>query len=166
MKNSLVVYPGTFDPVTNGHLDLIERSIQLFGHLVVAVVANPSKQAYFSLDERLEMLHEATQGIDGVEIDSFDNLLIDYMVGKNAQVILRGLRAISDFEYELELALTNRRMASQVETMFMTPSVDYIYLRASLVKEIAKYGGDVSPFVPAEVQRRLTERFRRSQESG
>lgn len=159
MSRPLVVYPGTFDPVTNGHLDLIERGIQLFGNLVVAVVASPSKQALFSLNERLEMLREAVRELEGVEIESFDNLLTDYLKEKKAQVILRGLRAVSDFEFEFELALTNRRMARTVETLFMTPSLEYIYLRASLVKEIAKYGGDVSPFVPKGVRNRLAKRY-------
>ena len=162
MTHSVAVYPGSFDPVTYGHLDLIERGAKLFERLIVAVVANPGKSPLFTLDERLTMLQEATKGIDGdFSIDSFDGLLVHYMRMKEAHVILRGFRAVSDFEYEFELALTNRRMAEDIETIFMAPSEEHIFLRATMVKEIAMLGGPVSAFVPPLVERRLMERRQR-----
>lgn len=153
------VYPGMFDPVTNGHLDLIERGVRIFDRLIVAVVTNPSKNPLFSIEERLDMLREAVQGIPNVELDAYDGLVVDYVREKKAQVILRGLRAVSDFEYEFEMALTNRSMAETVETVFLAPSLEYIYLRARVVKELAHFGGDVSPYVPAAVETRLKEKF-------
>ncbi len=159
MKRCVAVYPGSFDPVTNGHLDLIKRGLGIFDRLIVAVVANPRKKPMFSLDERLIMLRESTNNLsNGLEIDAFDGLLVEYMREKKARVVLRGLRAISDFEYEFEMALTNRHLSDDIETIFMTPSEDYIFLRASLVKEIASLNGDVSSFVPANVERQLVNR--------
>ncbi|MEW6234785.1 MAG: pantetheine-phosphate adenylyltransferase [Candidatus Omnitrophota bacterium] len=159
MSHSIAVYPGSFDPVTYGHLDLIERGAKLFERLIVAVVSNPGKSPLFTLEERLAMLREAVKGIEGdFIIDSFDGLLVHYMRMNHTHVILRGLRAVSDFEYEFELALTNRRMAQDIETIFMAPSEEHIFLRATLVKEISRLGGDVSAFVPPLVERRLMER--------
>lgn len=159
MAETVAVYPGMFDPVTNGHLDLIERGVRIFDRLIVAVVSNPSKTPFFTIEERLDMLQEATRGIPNVELDAFDGLLVRYVRQKNAQVILRGLRAVSDFEYEFEMALTNRHL-DDVETVFMAPSLDYIYLRARLVKEVARYDGNVSKYVPKYVEERLREKFR------
>jgi len=159
MSYSVAVYPGSFDPVTYGHLDLIERGAKIFDRLIVAVVSNPGKSPLFTLEERLAMLREAAKGIDGdFVIDSFDGLLVHYMRMNDSHVILRGLRAVSDFEYEFELALTNRRMAEDIETIFMAPSEEHIFLRATLVKEISMLGGDVSAFVPPLVKERLVER--------
>lgn len=159
MAGTIAVYPGMFDPVTNGHLDLIERGVRIFDRLIVAVVTNPSKSPLFTIDERLEMLREATKGIKGVELDAFDGLLAHYVRQKKANVILRGLRAVSDFEYEFEMALTNRQLAHDVETVFMAPSLDYIYLRARLVKEVARYNGDVRHYAPDYVVNKLKEKF-------
>ena len=165
MAWTIAVYPGTFDPVTNGHLDIIERGLHLFDQLIVAVVAQPSKNTFFSLEERMDMLRVALQGLDvrktnsKLHLESFENLLIDYVRQKKAHVILRGLRALSDFEYEFELALTNRRMAADIETVFLAPSQEYVFLRATLVKEVARHGGNVSPFVPDYVNRCLTEKI-------
>lgn len=159
MTKSVAVYPGTFDPVTFGHLDLIHRGSTIFDRLIVAVVANPSKPLLFSLDERVSMLREATNGVSNLEIDSFDELLVHYLHRKKTHVIMRGLRAVTDFEYEFEMALTNRCLAEDVETIFLAPSQEYIYLRATLVKEVARYGGDLSQYVPACVEKRLKERF-------
>lgn len=160
MVKALAIYPGSFDPVTNGHIDLIKRGLRIFGNMIVSVVTNPSKKPLFTLEERVEMLREVTSEMEGrVEIESFDGLLVHYMRERGANVVLRGLRAVSDFEYELEMALTNRQLDSTVETVFLTPSVEYVYLRASTVKTIASRGGDVSAFVPAVVEKRLLERF-------
>jgi len=161
MAEEVIVYPGSFDPVTYGHLDLIRRGIKIFNRVIVAVLSNPFKESFFPLVERLTMLREATQDIPGeFEIDAFDGLLIHYMREKQIRLVLRGLRAVSDFEYEFEMALTNRRLSGEVETIFMAPSENYIYLRASLVKEIALRGGNVGEFVPPNVERRLLARYR------
>ena len=160
MNQAVAVYPGTFDPVTRGHLDVIERGLKVFGNLVVAVVNNPSKNPTFSTSERMEMLKESTKNMNGhIEIDSFNGLLADYMKIKKSKVVLRGLRAVSDFEYELEMALTNRHLNEEAETMFLTPSEKYIYLRASTVRQIAKLNGDVSAFVTPNVEKRLKEHY-------
>ncbi len=156
------IYPGSFDPVTNGHLDLIQRSLKVFKHVIVAVVINPSKTPMFTLEERVEMLQEVTSHLERVSVDSFDGLLVDYVQSHSDAVVLRGLRAVSDFEYEFELGLTNRNLDEEFETIFMLPSLEYIYLRATAVKEIARLGGDVSSFVPLAVERRLTERCGRT----
>ena len=161
MAGTIVVYPGMFDPVTNGHLDLIERGVRIFDRLIVAVVSNPSKTPLFSIDERLDMLREATRGMENVELDAFDGLLVRYLRQKNAGVILRGLRAISDFEYEFEMALTNRQLADDIETVFMAPSLEYIYLRARLVKEVSRYGGDIRQYVPPYVEGRIQEKLKK-----
>ena len=160
MPGGVLVYPGSFDPVTNGHLDLLARGLNLFDRVVMAVVANPGKNPLFSIEERIEMLHETALKIsDRVEIDSFEGLLVDYFQKKKATAVLRGLRAVSDFEYEFEMALTNRRMCESFDTIFLTPAEEYFFLRASTVKEVAKLGGDVSSFVPACVEKQLKERY-------
>lgn len=157
---SVAVYPGSFDPVTNGHLDLIQRCLTLFDKVIVAVASNLNKQPLFSLEERLDMLRCATKNYNGtLEVDSFQGLLVHYMRNRNVNVVIRGLRAVSDFEFEFEMALTNRRMAHEVETLFLVPSEEYTFLRASLVKEVARLGGDVSSFVPHMVAQRLSEKF-------
>ncbi len=155
MKPILAIYPGSFDPVTNGHLDLIERGAQIFDRLIVAVLRNLEKEPLFSTQERAEMLTEATRKFENVEIDLFDGLLVDYVQQRKAHVILRGIRAISDYEYELQMALMNRKLAPHVETVFMMPAESYSYLSARLVREIARLGGDVSSLVPATVLQRL-----------
>ncbi len=158
MASTVAVYPGMFDPVTNGHLDIIERGSKLFDRLIVAVVSNPSKEPLFSIEERVEMLRQCTQKMPNLELDAFDGLLVRYVHQKKAQAILRGLRAVSDFEYEFEMALTNRHLGD-VETVFMAPSLEYIYLRARLVKEVSRYNGNVSHYVPPYVEERLKEKY-------
>ena len=155
MKPVLAIYPGSFDPVTNGHLDLIERGSTIFDRLIVAVLRNLEKDPLFSTAERVEMLREATRNYSNVEIDLFDGLLVDYVRARGAQVILRGIRAISDYEYELQMAMMNRRLAPHVETVFMMPAEQYSYLSARLVREIARLGGKVQGLVPAVVETRL-----------
>ena len=153
------VCPGSFDPVTRGHLDIIGRAALLYDELVVAVGMNPSKNRLFSFEERTELLREATAGYGNVVVDSFDGLIVDFCRQREVQVIVKGLRAISDFDYELQMAQMNHGLAG-VETMFMTTNPLYSFLSSSLVKEVATYGGDVSGLVPDVVYRRLVERVR------
>jgi pantetheine-phosphate adenylyltransferase len=155
MKKSIAIYPGSFDPVTNGHLDLIERAEQMFDLLIVAVLKNVDKQPLFSVNERVEMLREVTKQWPGVEVDVFEGLLIEYARKRHAGVILRGIRAISDYEYELQMALMNRKLEPRLETVFMIPGEPYSYLSSRLVREIAQLGGPLDGFVPAVVEQRL-----------
>ena len=149
------IYPGSFDPITYGHLDLIERGSKIFDHLIVSVLLNPDKQPLFSVQERVEMLSEVTQQWSNVSVDTFDGLLVDYAVRKQAHVILRGIRAISDYEYELQMALMNRKMDSSLETVFMMPAVAYTFLSSRLVREVCQLGGNVKGLVPPQVEERL-----------
>jgi len=155
----IAVYPGSFDPFTNGHLDLIGRSTHLFDKLVVAILKNEAKQPMFSVDERQEMLEEVLQDYSNVEIDNFDGLLVDYAARKHATVILRGIRAISDYEYELQMALMNRRLHPEIETVFLMASEDYSFISSRLVKEVAALGGNVSAFLPPSVEARVKSKF-------
>jgi len=156
----LALYPGSFDPLTYGHIDVIERALGIFGRLLVAVAHNLEKQPWFTIEERLDMLRNATAGMNGIEVDSFDGLLVDYAKRRNATVIVRGLRALSDFEYEFQMALTNRKICNDVETVFLMPSEQYSCLSSRMIKEIARLGGDVRPFVPEFVADMLRERRR------
>lgn len=151
----VAIYPGSFDPITNGHLDLIERGSALFDRLIVAILRNDEKQALFSVDERIEMLKEVIRGFSNVEVGSFDGLLVDYAADCNATVILRGIRAVSDYEYELQMALMNRKLEPRLETVFMLPGEPYSYLSSKLVREIAQHGGPLDGLVPAVVEQRL-----------
>jgi pantetheine-phosphate adenylyltransferase len=160
------VYPGTFDPVTNGHLDLVERGRRHFGRIVMAVLRNEDKQPLFSVAERVELLDQAVSRWDDVTVDSFDGLLVDYAHRIGASVIVRGLRAISDFEYEFQMALMNRRMAPDVETVFLMPNEAYSYVSSRLVREVAGLGGDVSGLVPDDVAEALARRFGAAGRSG
>ena len=155
MKRIKATYPGSFDPPTNGHLDLIERGSKIFDQLIVAILRNPEKNPLFSLQERIEMLGEVTQHCPNVSIDSFEGLLVDYAVRRQARVILRGIRAISDYEYELQMALMNRKMDSNLETVFMMPAVAYTYLSSRLVREVCQLGGNIKGLVPPQVEERL-----------
>ena len=155
MKNVLAIYPGSFDPVTNGHLDLIERGANIFDRLVVALLRNSEKDPLFSINERVDMLKEVTKPWANVEVDTFDGLLVQYARERKAQVILRGIRAISDYEYELQMALMNRKLEPHIETVFMMPAETYSYLSSRLVREIARLGGDIKSLVPPLVGERL-----------
>lgn len=156
---SKVIYPGSFDPVTFGHIDVVKRALKVFGGLTLAIVKNPEKKGLFTLDERVDMLKHVTRGTKGIRIDTFDGLLVDYVRKKGANVIVRGLRAISDFEYEFQMALTNRKLDDHIETMFLMSSEQYSYLSSRAIKEIAALGGDVRHFVPAYVAAQLKKKL-------
>jgi len=151
-KQVTAIYPGSFDPVTNGHLDIIERSRGIFHRVIVAVLANVEKEPFFDTDKRLEMLREVTQEWDNVEVETFEGLLVKFAVARKAKVILRGIRAVTDYEYEFQMALMNRRMQPEIETVFMVPAEAYTYLSSRLVKEIFRLGGSVSGLVPSIVE--------------
>ncbi len=155
------VYAGTFDPVTNGHLDILRRSLQIFDKVIVAVAESTPKDTFFSLKERVQMLEDATSEIENVEVIPFSGLLVDFARKVGAVAVVRGLRVVSDFEYEFQMALMNRRLSDEVETVFLMPSEEYTYLSSSLVMEIAAAGGDISHFVPDVVTERLGERLKR-----
>ncbi|MEY2430042.1 MAG: pantetheine-phosphate adenylyltransferase [Verrucomicrobiota bacterium] len=149
------IYPGSFDPLTNGHLDVIQRATKLFDRVIVAVAKSESKQPLFTLEERVRMVTKAIGHLPTVEADSFDGLLVNYVESRSAQAVVRGLRAVSDFEFEFQLALMNRKLNERIETIFMMPKDTYTFLSSRIVKEIARLGGDVSAFVPAHVQAAL-----------
>jgi len=153
------VYPGMFDPMHNGHVDVIQRSLQIFDELIVAVVANPSKQPLFSVKERLEMIDEATSELSNFRIVAFDGLLIDLVARERADCIVRGIRAVSDFEYEFQMALMNRKLRSTVETVFLMPHEKYTYISSRLIKEVASFGTSVTGMVPPIVDKRLVEKY-------
>ena len=153
------IYPGTFDPITNGHVDLVQRACHLFDHVVVAIAAGSAKAPVFSLDERVALAREVLTDCDNMEVCGFDSLLVDFMQEKGARVIIRGLRAVSDFEYEFQLASMNRKLAPEVETVFLTPAEQFSFISSSLVREIARLGGDVSDFVHENVMAELKRRL-------
>lgn len=156
----IAIYPGTFDPVTNGHLDLVRRALKLFDRIVIAIGINPAKESLFALEERLEMVHE-TIGMDGrIEITSFDGLLVDLAARYGACAILRGLRAVSDFDYELQRALMNRKLDKNIETVFLMTGFRWIYISSTIVKEAARFGGNLEGLVPPLVEERLRKAFR------
>jgi len=156
----VAVYPGSFDPVTNGHVDIICRGAKLFDRIVIALLVNSEKTPMFSSSERVEMLSECFDAKMNVEVDTFDGLLVDYVIRREANVIVRGLRAISDFEYEMQMALMNRRLNHEIETVFMMPAEPYTYLSSKLVKEIALLGGSISGLVPEIVEKQLSQKVK------
>lgn len=157
----LAIYPGTFDPITNGHLDLLKRALKLFDRIIISVARNPSKSPLFTEQERIALIRAVVGRNARVSVDSFDGLLVDYVQKKRATSVVRGLRAISDFEYELQMALMNRKLDSTFETVFLMPNEKYTYLNSSIVREIARLGGDVRGLVPPPVQRALKKKIRR-----
>ena len=156
----IAVYPGSFDPVTNGHVDIIKRAAKMVDHLVIGVLHNSSKTPLFSAEERVNMLSEVCQGIPNVEIRHFEGLLVDFVMECNATIVVRGLRAVTDFEYELQWAQSNRIVCPQMDTMFLVTNVQYSYLSSSVVREYASHRGDISPFVPPLVAERLKEKYK------
>ena len=159
-KKSIALYPGTFDPVTFGHIDIIRRALKIFDQLAVAVALNPNKGPLFSLDSRVEFIKEATKNLKNIEIIPFDNLLISLAHSKKATAVIKGLRAISDFEFELQMGLMNRTLDEKIETLFMIPSQEFSFLSSNLVKETARHGGDVSKLVPKNVFKELKKKFK------
>lgn len=161
-----VIYPGSFDPLTNGHLDVVQRAAKLFDRVILAVAQNDSKNPLFTLGERRNLARECVGHLPNVEVDAFDGLLVEYVDARSAQAIIRGLRAVSDFEFEFQLALMNRKLNERVETIFMMPKDTYTFLSSRIVKEIARLGGDVSSFVPAPVQSALAAKLHKRKSKG
>jgi len=156
----IAIYPGTFDPITNGHLDLIERGLRIFDEIIVAVAPNPKKQPLFTLEERLNLIKNSIKGCKNIRVEAFNGLLVDYVKDKGGVVIIRGLRAVSDFEYELQMALMNRRLDMDIETVFMMPSEEFSFLTSTIVKEVASFGGSVKGLVPDIVEAAMDEKFK------
>lgn len=161
LKNyqNIAIYPGTFDPITNGHIDVIERASELFDMVYVVIAINPNKSTLFSEDERISMAKESLKNLPNIIIESFHGLTVDYAKQVNANTIIRGIRAVSDFEYEFQIALMNRKIQPDIHTIFLLPNEKYTYLNSSIIREIAKYGQDVSSFVPEIVSQKLKEKF-------
>lgn len=157
------IYPGSFDPITNGHVDIIERGLKIFDNILVAVLENPKKKSLFSVNERVNMIKEIFKGRENIEVKSFHGLLVDFAEKNKAKVVIRGLRAISDFEYEFQMALMNLKLNPNIETFFMMPNVKYSYLSSKLVKEIFMLGGCLKDFVPELVEKKLHEKFKKTE---
>ncbi|MGO9482669.1 MAG: pantetheine-phosphate adenylyltransferase [Candidatus Kryptoniota bacterium] len=160
-SGKIAIYPGTFDPVTNGHIDVAARASKLFDKIIICVAANSQKNPLFTGPERMKLIKESIKEFKNIEVEQFEGLLVDYAQEKKAQAIVRGLRAVSDFEYEFQMALTNRKLCSDIDTIFLMPHEKYTYLNSSIVREIAKFGGNVSQFVPAHVEKELIKKFRK-----
>lgn len=159
MSVKLAIYPGSFDPVTNGHIDIIVRGLKIFDRIVVGILNNPGKDPLFSVDERKAMLQSSLKGIAGIEIDTFDGLLVDYALHRGAQAILRGMRAVSDFEYEFQMALMNRRLNREIQTVFLMTGLRWIFTSSSIIKEAARFGGNITGMVPKVVNQQLRSKF-------
>ena len=163
---TIAIYPGSFDPVTNGHLDMIERGLKLFDRIIVAILINLDKDSLFSLEERTEMLEISLKRFSNIEVDTFDGLLVDYAAKRNVHAILRGLRALSDFEYEFQMAMMNRRLNREIQSVFLMTGLRWIFTSSSIIKEAAKFGGDISDMVPQLVYEKLKEKFNRPSKMG
>lgn len=157
----IAIYPGSFDPVTNGHLDILERGLTLFDKVIVAILINPEKHALFSVEDRLEMLKTSIKGLGNVELDTFEGLLVDYAENRQAQAVLRGMRAVSDFEYEFQMALMNRKLNREIQTVFLMTGLRWIFTSSSIIKEAAQFGGDIREMVPTCVNQKLEKKFAR-----
>ncbi len=155
----VAIYPGSFDPITNGHIDMVERGLRLFDKIIVCILCNPGKETLFTIEERLEMIRESLKKFPNLEIDSFDGLLVDYGAKRNANAILRGMRAVSDFEYEFQLALMNRKLNRKIQTVFLMTGFRWIFTSSSIIKEAASFGGDVTGMVPPIVNQKLKKKF-------
>lgn len=158
-EQKIAVYPGSFDPVTNGHLDIIERGLKLFDKLIVTIMFNPTKKSLFTVEERLELLEKSLKKFSNIEIDSFSGLLVDYAAKQKAQAILRGMRAVSDFEYEFQMALMNRRLNREIQTVFLITGTQWIFTSSSIIKEAARFGGNISSMVPPAVNEKLKKKL-------
>ncbi len=160
MNGRTAVYPGTFDPITNGHLSILKRGLMIFERVTIAILHNPNKSPLFTIDERISMIKDITKEMANVEVDTFDGLLVDYALMKKSNVILKGLRAISDFEYEFQMALMNRKLSRQVQSVFLMTDYKWFYISSTIVKEAASMGGDIGGLVPKLVEQKLKEKFR------
>ena len=159
MTEKIAIYPGTFDPITNGHISILNRALKIFDKLIIAILHNTQKEPLFSLEERLAMIREVLKTLDNVEVDFFDGLLVDYAVKKGTNVVIRGLRALSDFEYEFQLALMNRKLNRDVQSVFLMTDYKWFYTSSTIIKEAAKWGGDISGLVPPLVCKKLKEKY-------
>lgn len=157
----IAVYPGTFDPITNGHIDIINRGLRIFDKIIVTVAVNPGKTPLFSLEERIEMIEQSIVNVENVEVAQFQGLIADYLKSVNAIAMIRGLRAISDFEFEFQMSLMNRKLNEDVETVFLMPAQEYIHLNSTLIKEVSSFNGDITEYVPKNVEDKLNEKFGR-----
>lgn len=157
----IAVYPGTFDPITNGHIDIINRGLRIFDKIIVTVAVNPGKTPLFSLEERIEMIEQSIGNVENVEVAQFQGLIADYLKSVNAIAMIRGLRAISDFEFEFQMSLMNRKLNEDVETVFLMPAQEYIHLNSTLIKEVSSFNGDITEYVPKNVENKLNEKFGR-----
>ncbi len=157
----IAIYPGTFDPITNGHIDLIQRTLKIFDEVIIAVAPSQKKQPLFTIEERLELIRQSVKGLKGAKTEAFDSLLVDYAKSRKSIAIIRGLRAVSDFEYELQMALMNRRLNADIETVFMMPSEEYAFLTSTMIKEVASFGGDVKGLVPEVIEKAMREKFKK-----
>lgn len=156
----IAIYPGTFDPITNGHIDIIERAAGIFNKVIIGVAEETYKECLFTLEERVELTREGTKHIPNVEVESFSGLAVSYVMNRNSSVMIRGLRAVSDFEYELQIALANRTLSKEVETVFLIPQIKYLYLSSSLVKQILSAGGSINGYVPESIREKMAEKFK------
>jgi pantetheine-phosphate adenylyltransferase len=161
----IAIYPGSFDPVTNGHLDILKRGLKLFDKIIVAILHNPGKESLFTMQERVAMLEESLKGLKNTEIATFDGLLVDYAAKRKAHAILRGMRAVSDFEYEFQLALMNRRLNREIQTVFLMTGLRWIFTSSSIIKEAAQFGGNIEGMVPANVLKKLKKKFEQAYQS-
>lgn len=161
----IAIYPGSFDPVTNGHLDILKRGLKLFDKIIVAILQNPGKESLFTMQERVMMLKESLKGLKNTEIDTFDGLLVDYAAKRKAHVILRGMRAVSDFEHEFQMALMNRRLNREIQTVFLMTGLSWIFTSSSIIKEAAQFGGNIEGMVPPPVLKKLKKKFQRAYQS-
>ncbi|MFH0845292.1 MAG: pantetheine-phosphate adenylyltransferase [Pseudomonadota bacterium] len=159
MSERLAVYPGTFDPITHGHLSVITRALKIFDKLIIAILNNPQKTPLFSTEERIAMIRETLKEKTNVQVDSFDGLLVDYVAGKNTNIIIKGLRALSDFEYEFQMALMNRKLNREIQSIFLMTDYKWFYISSTIIKEAARFGGDISGLAPAIVCKKLKEKF-------
>ncbi|MBI4682535.1 MAG: pantetheine-phosphate adenylyltransferase [Nitrospirae bacterium] len=159
-QNKLAIYPGTFDPITNGHIDLVKRTLKIFDEIIIAVAPSQKKQPLFTVDERIALINQSIKNLRGARTDAFNKLLVEYVISNKGIAIIRGLRAVSDFEYELQMALMNRRLDSNIETVFMMPSEEYTFLSSTVVKEVVSFGGSVKGLVPEAVEKALNNKFK------
>ena len=159
MSGRLAVYPGTFDPITNGHLSIVNRALKIFDKLIIAILNNPQKEPLFSIEERIAMIKDVLKSKSNIEVDVFDGLLVDYVIEKKSNVVLRGIRALSDFEYEFQMALMNRKLNRDVQSIFLMTDYKWFYISSTIIKEAARFNGDISGLVPPSVCRKLKEKF-------